>query len=238
MLKNSTSIVDDRGYNQGFKESPALIKRMQRRADWIINELDKNVNKQILEIGCGTGFLSYQIAFKTGMQVTGSDLCVPFIEEAKKNYILPNLQYQVLDFNKAAEDVHNKFDYIVGNGILHHLYYHLDEVFISFKNILTSKGKIIFMEPNIYNPYVATIFKNKTFRKWAKLEPDEMAFSKKFIQDKLLNAGFVDTRVDYKDFLLPDIPTWLIKPSVVLGDILEKTPFKYVSQSLFISGAI
>src|SRR5437773_11538840 len=161
MLKNQTSIVDERGYNQGFKETFALKKRMERRADWMINEMDKFSNKKVLEIGCGTGYVSYYIAEKTGIQVIGSDLSEAFIEEAKKKYILPNLAFVVLDFNKAATSVHNKFDYIIGNGILHHLYYNLDEVLVTLKNLLNPQGKMIFMEPNIYNHYVAIIFKNK-----------------------------------------------------------------------------
>ena len=66
------------------------------------------------------------------------------------------------------------------------------------------------MEPNIYNPYVAAIFKNKTLRKWAKLEPDEMAFSKALSAGKLVVAEFKDIKITYKDFLLPGIPELLI----------------------------
>ena len=167
MLKNQTSIIDDRGYNQGFKETAALKKRMERRADWMIAEMDAPLHKKVLEIGCGTGYVSYYIAQKTGMQVIGSDLCRPFIEDAKEKYVLPNLSYETLDFNEAAASVHNKFDYIIGNGILHHLYYNLDKVLVTLKELLNPGGKIIFMEPNIYNPYIAGIFKNKALRKWA-----------------------------------------------------------------------
>jgi 2-polyprenyl-3-methyl-5-hydroxy-6-metoxy-1,4-benzoquinol methylase len=231
MLKNQTSIVDDRGYNQGFKETAALKKRMERRAEWMIAEMTDPAHKKTLEIGCGTGYVSYYIAQETNMQVVGSDLCQPFIEEAREKYVLPNLSYETLDFNKAAGTVHNKFDYIIGNGILHHLYYHLDTALVTLKNLLNKDGKIIFMEPNIYNPYVAAIFKNKTLRKWAKLEPDEMAFSKSFIHGKLEKAGFEDVKVT----LLPGVPQFLISPSIVVGNILERTPLKFISQSILIS---
>lgn len=237
MLKNQTSIIDDRGYNQGFKETYALKKRMERRADWMINKMQVTSDKKVLEIGCGTGYVSYYIAQKTGMQVIGSDLCVPFIEGAKDKYILPNLSFDTLDFNKAATSLNNKFDYIIGNGILHHLYYNLNAVLATLKNLLHENGKIIFMEPNIYNPYVATIFKNDSFRKWANLEPDEMAFSKNFIKEKLEVTGFKNIEVTYKDFLLPGIPKFLVNPSIVIGNILEKTPLKFISQSILISAA-
>jgi 2-polyprenyl-3-methyl-5-hydroxy-6-metoxy-1,4-benzoquinol methylase len=234
MLENQTSIVDDRGFNQGFKETYALRKRMERRADWMIHEMDLSRDKKVLEIGCGTGYVSYYIAEKTGMQVIGSDLCKPFIESAKEKYRLPNLKFDTLDFNKASETIHNKFDYIIGNGILHHLYYNLDQVLITLKNLLHPGGKIIFMEPNIYNPYVAAIFKNKSLRKWAKLEPDEMAFSKRFIDKKLVESHFGNIRIKYKDFLLPGIPRMLVAPSITIGNILERTPLRLVSQSILI----
>lgn len=235
MLKNKTSIVDDRGYNQVFRETYASKKRMERRADWMIDSMEKGDNKRILEIGCGLGYASYYIAEKTGMSVIGSDLCVPFIDEARSRYVLPNLSYEILDFNKAAETVNQRFDYLIGNGILHHLYYNLDEVFVNFKKILNPGGKIIFMEPNIYNPYVAAIFKNKKLRKWARLEPDEMAFSKTFVTTKLKTAGFNNINVDYRDFLLPGIPSFLVKPSIVIGNLVEKTPAKVISQSILIT---
>lgn len=203
----------------------------------MIKEMDVVTGKKVLEIGCGTGYVAYTIAQKTNMQVLGSDLCEPFIEEARRNYVHPNLSFETLDFNQAAATVNNKFDYIIGNGILHHLYHNLDGVFATLMNLLNSEGKIIFMEPNIYNPYVAAIFKNKALRKWAKLEPDEMAFSKRFIHKKLQESKFKNIKVSYKDFLLPGIPKFLVAPSVVAGNVLEKTPFKFISQSILITGA-
>jgi 2-polyprenyl-3-methyl-5-hydroxy-6-metoxy-1,4-benzoquinol methylase len=227
-----TAIKDDRGFNQIFAQSEVNLIRLKRRAEWMINEMDTAPGKKILEIGCGTGYVAFIIAQRTNMQVLGSDLCEPFIDEAKKSYILPNLSFEALDFNNTAATVNNKFDYILGNGILHHLYYNLDEVLVTLKNLLNVGGKIIFMEPNIYNPYVAVIFKNKLLRKLAKLEPDEMAFSKNFIQKKLKKLEFGNVQIVYKDFLLPGIPKFLVTPSIVVGNFLEKTPVKYISQSI------
>jgi len=230
-----SAIKDNRGFNQIYEQSETNLTRLRRRADWMINEMNAAPGKKVLEIGCGTGYVSYYIAKRTSMQIIGSDLCEPFIAEASKKYELPNLSFVILDFNKASTTVHNKFDYIIGNGILHHLYYNIDEVLATLKNLLNTHGKIIFMEPNIYNPYVAAIFKNRQLRKWASLEPDEMAFSKKFIQTKMKDSKFGNIKVAYKDFLLPGIPKWLVKPSILIGDFLEKTPIKFLSQSIFIS---
>jgi hypothetical protein len=72
-------------------------------------------------------------------------------------------------------------------------------------HLLKDGGKIIFLEPNIYNPYVYLIFSYAALRKATHLEPDEMAFSKSFATDKLAKAGYKNIKVEYKDFLLPGV---------------------------------
>ena len=62
-----------------------------------------------------------------------------------------------------------------------------------------------------------------------------MAFSKSFIRKELHRAGYEDIHVEYKDFLVPGVPDFLIRPSIIIGDVLEKIPLiKIISQSLFI----
>lgn len=208
---------------------------MQRRADWMLSQMNANQNSSILEIGCGTGEVAYWIAQKTPALVLGTDLCVPFIEKAKKNFQLPNLRYDILDFNKVDQFKGERFDYIIGNGILHHLYWNLDDAFMNMRRLLKEDGKLIFIEPNYYNPYVYLIFTYAWLRKLTHLEPDEMAFSKSFVLDRLRRAGYREIEVDYKDFLIPGVPDFLIRPLMVIGDVLEKIPLvKNVSQSIFI----
>lgn len=229
------SIKDDRGYSQGFVPSPSTTVRMRRRTELLLSEMSITPATRILEIGCGTGEVSYWMAEQSPAQVTGTDLCIPFIEGAKKNYQLPNLEYAVVDFNNPQSFPEGKFDYIVGNGILHHLYYHLDEAFVSMQRLLKEGGGIIFLEPNFYNPYIYFIFSYPMLRAKASLEPDEMAFSKRFITNVLTRAGFEDVRVEYKDFLLPGIPHFLITPSIWVGAVLERLPLvRNISQSIFI----
>ncbi len=230
------NIKDDRGFNQVWGDSKATRVRAERRCDYIVSQMNTGQDKSVMEIGCGTGKNAFMLAHKTGLNVLGTDLCVPFIDDAKKNFQLPNLRFDILDFNKAEDFKGEQFDYIIGNGILHHLYHHLDDVFVNMKRLLKPNGKIIFLEPNIYNPYVYFIFSYGFLRKATHLEPDEMAFSKPFVAEKLNKAGYKNIQVEFKDFLLPGIPDFLITPSVVVGDILEKIPLvKNVSQSIFIS---
>lgn len=231
------SVKDDRGYNQGFKPGKTLTIRTERRCNWMVNQMDSSLNKDILEIGCGTGELSSILARTTKHQILGTDICTSFIDQANFNYNTPNLKFQVLDFNNPQQLGGKKFDYILGNGILHHLYTSLDNSLIALRNLLKDNGKIIFIEPNIYNPYCFIIFRTFTFiRKMAYLEPDEMAFSGKFITNVLKKHAYYEIKVENKDFLLPITPTILINPTIALGKILERIPIiNLLSQSIFIS---
>lgn len=231
------SLTDDRGYNQMFAPSKAMTVRSERRCDMIVSEMTIKQDTSILEIGCGTGEIAHFIAKKTNAQVLGTDLCVPFIEQAKKIHNLPNLSFDVLNFNEPHTLDGKKFDYIIGNGILHHLYYHLDEALANIRFLLKDGGKLIFLEPNLINPYCYVIFTYPFFRKKAKLEPDEMAFTRRFITEKLKTTGYSKSKVKYKDFLLPFIPSFFIKPVILIGDFIEKIPgLNRMTQSIFIVG--
>lgn len=230
------SIQDDRGYNQGFKPSKTMEIRTKRRSCYLMSKMDLSKHNDILEIGCGLGDISYYIAGNSNSNVLGTDICEPFIKEAREKYIHPNLQYDVLDFSKPEKLHGRKFDYIIGNGILHHLYNTLDNALLDLKSLLKDGGKIIFIEPNLVNPYCYLIFNTTTsLRRWAKLEPDEMAFTKCLLKKKLSKAGYKNIELSNIDFLLPVTPEYLVKPTIVLGNIVEKIPvLKLMAQSIFL----
>lgn len=234
------SVKDDRGYNQGFKPRKTLTIRTERRCDWMISQMDLSHQMDILEIGCGTGELSYILAKKTNHLILGTDICAPFIDQARLNYKHPNLKFQVVDFFNPKQLREQKFDYILGNGILHHLYTELDNSLVALRNFLKENGKLLFIEPNIYNPYCFIIFRTfPIFRKIANLEPDEMAFTGTYIRGMLKKHAISEIKIEYKDFLLPNTPEFLVNLAISLGAVLERIPIlKYLSQSIFISGKI
>jgi SAM-dependent methyltransferase len=191
---------------------------------------------KILEIGCGLGSNAFMIARKTCAEVLGIDRCVPFIQKAREKFSLPNLRYQVHDFNAVDPLGAETFDCIVGNGILHHLYPKLDDALVKIRLLLKPGGRIVFLEPNIYNPYVYLIFGCPPLRRRARLEPDEMAFSKRFVSAKLQRASYRSICVEFRDFLIPGVPSFLISPSILVGAVLERVPgFNRLAQSIFIS---
>lgn len=237
------SIVDERGYNQGFKPTPAQAIRLQRRAAALVQEMrlpgapEERARIHILEIGCGMGEVACQLAQLTGARVTGIDLSAKFISHAAAAHAHPNLRFVVADLSKESPaSEKEQYHYIVGNGILHHLYYHLDSFLPALARWLAPGGRVIFWEPNLHNPYIYLIFSFPAFRRLARLEPDEMAFTPAFIRRKLVAAGFYDVEVDTRDFLLPNTPACLIRPVVALSRGLERIPLvRCWAQSVFLS---
>jgi trans-aconitate 2-methyltransferase len=68
----------------------------------------------ILDLGCGTGQLTQQIA-NTGAQVKGIDRSSEMIEQAIKNY--PHLEFEVADARDFQSD--RLFDAVFSNATLH-----------------------------------------------------------------------------------------------------------------------
>ena len=79
------------------------------------NQVISNYNneKKILEIGCGTGFLSE--VFQTDIKYTGLDLNLARIKIAKKKY--PEHKF----FATYKDLDNNKYDFIILSAIIHHL---------------------------------------------------------------------------------------------------------------------
>jgi len=63
-----------------------------------------------------------------------------------------------------------------------------------------------------------------------------MAIRRRQITKQLKNAGYVNVKAEYRDFLLPNVPTMLIKPVCAIGSLVEKIPIlNRLAQSVFIS---
>ncbi len=233
------SVRDERGFNQGWSGGESTQVRGERRSDLMITRMDPDPKSKVLEIGCGRGEMARYLAAHTGMQVLGIDRSERFIQEASSDPQASNVRFEVVDFTQPDQINERRFDYVVGNGILHHLFFDLAESLEAIRRLLVEGGRIIFLEPNLHNPYVFLIFKQSRLRRFARLEPDEMAFTRDFAIKRLHEAGFSDVTVEYRDFLLPGVPVWLIRPSVAVGRVAEAVPgLKHLAQSLFISARV
>lgn len=103
----------------------------------LVDLLAPKVNEKILDLGCGTGYLTNIIA-EAGAKVTGIDSSAEMIGKAKSEY--PNLNFRVL----SATDFYfeEPFDAIFSNAVLHWVIEKEKAVECMYKN-LKSEGRIV-----------------------------------------------------------------------------------------------
>ena len=180
--------------------------------------------------------LRLEFAAGVDAEVVAVDMSDAFLTYARTHHIAPNLRFEKLHL--PAEDLSNlgRFDFVFGNGILHHLVLELPEVLRALRAVSNPGGRLAFIEPNFLNPYCAFIFGTRVGRSWAKLEPREMAFTPGELRSLLPKAGWRDARVETRDFLVPGLPRLLIKPIQALEPALEATALtRWMAQSHFIT---
>jgi SAM-dependent methyltransferase len=230
------NLQDERGFNQIFAPVGSTPLRATRRNDWFVEIAGKIGARRILELGCGSGAAAAHMAVKTGLDVIAVDISDKFLHHARKTYSLPNLSFEKLDL--LADDLgrFGRFDLVFGNGILHHLVLRLDDVLRALLSLSNAGGGLAFIEPNFLNPYCAFIFGTRVGRRFAKLEPDEMAFTPGQLRRALPLAGWRDVTVTTKDFLLPGLPKAAARPILAIEPALESTAAtRWLAQSHFVS---
>ena len=142
--------------------------------------------KTVLDYGCGKGLDSLKL-LKAGANVYGIDIAENYVNAsislAKKNgFTTKDYNFKIMDAHNL-EFEKNKFDLVIGNGILHHL----DKLVAinSIYKVLKPGGRLVFKEPLADNPFLK-IF--RFFTPKARTE-DEEPFSKqdlkKIIDPKL-----------------------------------------------------
>ena len=111
-------------------------------------------DKKVLEYGCGTGSLSFDMV-KRGARVTGIDISFVAIGKAKemslKKNIGGNLRFAVMDAEELGFEA-DEFSMVCGTGILHHL--NVERAFKELSRVLNKEGRAVFVEPLGYNPLI------------------------------------------------------------------------------------
>ncbi len=135
---------------------PKVISLYKNIFDKILNYFyRKKINKiNILDFGCGTGFLEQFLNPKLN-NITGFDVSEKLLEIAKKKH--PDVQYYLTDAYKLPTK--KKYDLIVENAVLHHLKNYQE--IINKITPLLKPGGCLFLgaEPNYYCYRYLSLFK-------------------------------------------------------------------------------
>jgi len=149
----------------------------------------KYKGKSLLDIGCGTGFFSYE-GIKKGFKVMAIDIERKFLkktkETCKNNKLLTTMQ---LD-GKRIDKIKEKFDTIIAIDVLEHI--QEDKLLIKkIRNRLNNEGRIIIIVPAHQFLYGVRDKNAGHFRR----------YSKKHLYNVLKNAGFKNIKIRYWNFL-------------------------------------
>jgi ubiquinone/menaquinone biosynthesis C-methylase UbiE len=194
--------------------------RARRRAQLIIAGGGLREGMQVLELGCGTGLFTESFA-QTGCQITAIDVSRDLLELARQRTGCKFVRFLLEDAESLTlEDA--SFDAVVGSSVLHHL--DLDRGLSEIRRVLRAGGRIAFAEPNMMNPQIALQRTVPLFRRWAGESPEETAFFRWSLRDKLRDLGFTEISIQPYDFLHPLVPAPLIGTVSRMGRIFEGLP--------------
>ena len=100
--------------------------------------LDPKDGEVILDLGCGTGELTFEISKKTRF-ITGIDASEKMLSKAKKSY--PDIEF--LNIDALSMDYRNKFDKVFSNAVFHWIF-EQEKFLKNIYNSLKPGGKLIF----------------------------------------------------------------------------------------------
>lgn len=202
--------------------SPVGMDRIKRRARSITQGAELKKGMTVLELGCGTGEYTKEFAEKQ-VQLVSLDISPEMIRVARSKtdsgvqFIVSNAEQ--LPFKEGV------FDSVIGNAILHHfpdLCMALQEV----RRTKTQQARIVFREPNLYNPakfFAFGIPILRIFRKnrWS---PSEKVFSRSFIKKLLKETGYSVLDIEYAGLVGSKCPIPITRFLYRIERRFSKTP--------------
>jgi len=106
-------------------------------------------NKNILEIGCGLGYVVNELHKNISGKITGMDISPTAIIKAKKMF--PDIEFIVGDVCSKKLNCNKKFDVIIMNQLLWYILEKLPYVFKNIDNLLIKNGHLIFLNGFLRN---------------------------------------------------------------------------------------
>lgn len=231
-----TTVQDEQGFNQVFAPIGSTPFRTKRRNEWFLTQIKRLNAGRVLEIGCGTGEAASYFAANSKAEIVAVDISPSFIADARGKHKAANLRFEQLDLMGDRIAALGNFDMICGNGILHHLAPQLPRLLRVLRSLIHKEGGLAFIEPNLLNPYCAFIFGTQFGRRFARLEPEEMAFSRAQLRRAFTQSDWNNVMIETRDFVVPGIPKIFVAPILIVEPVMEATPLtRWLAQSHLIT---
>jgi 2-polyprenyl-3-methyl-5-hydroxy-6-metoxy-1,4-benzoquinol methylase len=187
--------------------SPAGQVRLSRRVALFVQSLGlAGAAKRVLELGCGTGLYTQQLAPSCG-ELVAVDISEALLKQARAKAPAKHVTFVRQNLEEICpEEIGRGFQAVFGCSVLHHL--DLDQTLPQLKGILTPGAELAFSEPNLLNPQVRLMFSRFEWarRKWA-VSDTEMAFYPWELRSIFTRHGFEVVELFPFDFMHPAIPS-------------------------------
>jgi 2-polyprenyl-3-methyl-5-hydroxy-6-metoxy-1,4-benzoquinol methylase len=156
--------------------------------------------KTVIDIGCGDGTYSRELAQAGAASVLAIDPVQNAIEQAKAKYAdMPNLYFDCVDLYAMEPKPEPAYDIAVLRGVLHHL----PDLEGGIRIACALARHIVVMEPNGYNPVLKVIEKTSRYH----IEHREQSFPPARLRRLFRRYGAPVTRQEYVGlvpFFCPD----------------------------------
>jgi ubiquinone/menaquinone biosynthesis C-methylase UbiE len=197
-----------------------LDRASRRKAQIIEKKLNAPLNR-ILEIGAGSGLISYSLTKKLNYkEYIVTDLSRKMLEDAKRRLSSPPPLHKRVIFEvddaHASKFKNNKFNAVIGIDIIHHL----ADPELAMQELLRiskPKAKLVFLETNAYNPLIMLNIG---------LEHEVRCFlnTDTNLKKWLSNAGWTNIKVVPAPSFTPSCPKWLSPFFDLLDRIFVRIP--------------
>ena len=223
--KNHFNVYAEK-YDENYQYSKAFTKyKISKKIDAFIDLIKRLDNKKlkILEIGCGTGEYTAKVAkLLPEAKIVAIDISEEILKVAK---LKCNKQSNISFMHKSVYETKmkaNSFDFIFGFYILHHL--DVSRFRDEAIRLLKPGGMLFFYEPNILNPVVYMIKKNKYLKKMVGDSPHEWAINPLKVKRQLKGLKVVNILTTEYIWPISLVPTKVLIQLDKATQILRRIP--------------
>jgi 2-polyprenyl-6-hydroxyphenyl methylase/3-demethylubiquinone-9 3-methyltransferase len=150
--------MNKNNYKWGGAELSDTLKLLIPKINTFLKEFNPNKELKILDLGCGTGYLTNYLS-RENYLVVGSDGSKEGYNLAKKNY--PNVEFLNYDSDFLIKNFKGNFDLIISTEVIEHVF-NPKGLMKDINSLLSKNGKLFISTP--YHGYFKNLLLSLTGR--------------------------------------------------------------------------